>query len=135
MMKIFCTAEFEKIFKRLSKKNAYRDLEKEIVEYFFAENIDFSGGRRLGGHAENPYIKKRLGGSGGYRTYFYIIVKDNSLYLMFLHPKTGPDGSTNITDEAKTQLLRDLISDIKSKRLLCLTKHESKEQLVFTVAE
>ncbi len=134
-MKIFCTAEFEKIFKRLSKKNAYRDLEKEIVEYFFAENIDFSGGRRLGGHAENPYIKKRLGGSGGYRTYFYIIVKDNSLYLMFLHPKTGPDGSTNITDEAKTQLLRDLISDIKSKRLLCLTKHESKEQLVFTVAE
>ncbi len=134
-MKIFCTAEFEKIFKRLSKKNAYRDLEKEIVEYFFAENIDFSGGRRLGGHAENPYIKKRLGGSGGYRTYFYIIVKDNSLYLMFLHPKTGPDGSTNITDEVKTQLLRDLISDIKSKRLLCLTKHESKEQLVFTVAE
>jgi hypothetical protein len=134
-MKIFCTAEFEKIFKRLSKKNAYRDLEKEIVEYFFAENIDFSGGRRLGGHAENPYIKKRLGGSGGYRTYFYIIVKDNSLYLMFLHPKTGPDGSTNITDEAKTQLLRDLISDIKSKRLLCLTQHESKEQLVFTVAE
>ncbi|WP_138476996.1 hypothetical protein [Dyadobacter bucti] len=134
-MKIFCTAEFEKIFKRLSKKNAYRDLEKEIVEYFFAENIDFSGSRRLGGHAENPYIKKRLGGSGGYRAYFYIIVKDNSLYLMFLHPKTGPDGSTNITDEAKTQLLRDLISDIKSKRLLCVTKHESKEQLVFTVAE
>lgn len=43
-MKIFCTAGFEKIFKRLSKKNAYRDLEKEIVEYFFAKKIDFSGG-------------------------------------------------------------------------------------------
>jgi len=76
-MKIFCTAGFEKIFKRLSKKNAYRDLEKEIVEYFFA--------------------KKRLSGSGGYRTYFYIMVKDDSLYLMFLHPKTGPDGSPKIS--------------------------------------
>jgi hypothetical protein len=33
-MKIFCTSEFEKIFKKLSKKNAYRDLEKEIIEFF-----------------------------------------------------------------------------------------------------
>jgi hypothetical protein len=134
-MKIFCTTEFEKIFRKLSRKNAYRDLEKEVVEHFFAERIDLSGGRRLGGHGENPYIKKRLGGSGGYRTYFYIIVKEGNLYLMFLHPKTGPDGSPNITDEAKTQLLKDLISDIKSKRLLSVTKHETKKQLIFRLAE
>lgn len=134
-MKIFCTAEFEKIFKKLSRKNAYRDLEREIIDYFFVEKIDFSGGRRLGGHAENPYIKKRLGGSGGYRTYFYVIVKDNNLYLMFLHPKTGPDGSPNITDDAKTQLLKDLILDIKLGRLLSVTKHETKKQLIFRALE
>jgi hypothetical protein len=134
-MKIFCTAEFEKIFKRLCKRKAYRDLEKEIIEYFFAEKIDFSGGKRLGGHAENPYIKKRLGGSGGYRTYFYVIVKEDNLYLMFLHPKTGPDGSPNITDDAKTQLLKNLISDIKLGRLLSVTKHESKKGLIFKEAE
>ena len=132
-MRIFCTVEFEKIFKKLSKKNAYRDLEKEIVDYFFAEKIDFSGGKRLGGHAENPYIKKRLGGSGGYRTYFYVIVKDDNIYLMFLHPKTGPDGSPNITDDAKTQLLKDLISDIKLGSLLLVTRHETKKQLIFNV--
>lgn len=134
-MKIFCTAEFEKIFKKLSRKNAYRDLEREIIDYFFVEKIDFSGGRRLGGHAENPYIKKRLGGSGGYRTYFYVIVKDNNLYLIFLHPKTGPDGSPNITDDAKTQLLKDLILDIKLGRLLSVTKHETKKQLIFRALE
>jgi hypothetical protein len=89
----------------------------------------------LGGHAENPYIKKRLGGSGGYRTYFYVVVKENNLYLMFLHPKTGPDGSPNITDDAKTQLLKDLISDIRSGRLLSVTKHESKKELVFRRVE
>lgn len=134
-MKIFCTAEFEKIFKKLSRKNAYRDLEREIIEYFFAEKIDFSGGRRLGGHAENPYIKKRLGGSGGYRTYFYVVVKQDNLYLMFLHPKTGPDGSPNITDDAKTQLLKDLILDIKLGRLLSVTKHETRKQLIFRALE
>ncbi|WP_031527390.1 hypothetical protein [Dyadobacter crusticola] len=130
-MKVFCTTAFEKIFKKLIKKNAYRDLEKEIIEYFFAEKIDLSAGRRLGGNAENLYIKKRLGGSGGYRTYFYVVIKDDNLYLMFLHPKTGPDGSPNITDEAKTQLLKDLISDIKSGKLLSVVKHASKEQLIF----
>ncbi|WP_439557583.1 hypothetical protein [Dyadobacter sp.] len=134
-MRIFCTAEFEKIFKKLSKKNAYSDLEKEIVDYFFAEEIDFSSGRRLGGHAGNTYIKKRLGGSGGYRAYFYIIVKDESLYLMFLHPKTGPEGSPNITDEAKTQLLKDLISDIKLGKLLSITKHDSKKKLIFKIVK
>ncbi|TLV03427.1 hypothetical protein [Dyadobacter luticola] len=130
-MKIFCTVEFEKIFKRLAKKNAYRDLEKEIIDYFFAEHIDLAGGKRIGGHPENPYIKKRLSGSGGYRTYFYIIVKEDNLYLMFLHPKTGPDGSPNITDNAKTELLKNLISDLKTGRVLSVRMDENKQKLVF----
>jgi hypothetical protein len=64
-----------------------------------------------------------------------VIVKEDNLYLMFLHPKTGPDGSPNITDDAKTQLLKDLISDIKLGRLLLVTRHETMKQLIFRAVE
>jgi hypothetical protein len=35
-----------------------------------------------------------------------LIIKDEKLYLMFVHPKTGALGSENITDESKAYLYK-----------------------------
>ena len=105
-MRIFCLDDFKVEFEKLISKKSYRDLQRELINYFFDKSVeDLKSGTRLNNDDEIPYIKKRLRGSGGYRCYFLlIIIKDECLYLIFVHPKTGPSGSSNITDESKTYL-------------------------------
>lgn len=45
-------------------------------------------------------------GKGGYRLYFLLIIRKESLYLMFVHPKTGSYGSENMTEESKAYLYK-----------------------------
>ncbi|MFC0181513.1 hypothetical protein SAMN04515674_104225 [Pseudarcicella hirudinis] len=113
-MFIYSTEEFKNEFEKLIKNNSYRDLEKEIIEYFFDKNIqDLCSGTRLNNSNDAPYIKKRLNGKGGYRVYFYLILKDDCLYLMFVHPKTGSEGSDNISNESKALLYKKVLECVK----------------------
>lgn len=98
-MKILCLEDFKFEFEKLKNKKTYRDLEGTVIDYFFDKPIDrMMSGVRLNNSNDVPYIKKRLSGSGGYRLYFLLLVKDERLVLMFIHPKTGSMGSSNITD-------------------------------------
>lgn len=36
---------------------------------------------------------------------------------MFMHPKTGPDGSDNITPESKAKIYKDVLTAIKENDL------------------
>lgn len=129
-MELFCLEEFKVEFEKLKKKNSYSSIEGDIIEYFFGKEIaQLMSGTRLNNSDETPYIKKRLNGSGGFRIYFLLVIKDEKIYLMFVHPKTGSLGYENITDESKALLYKKVLESIKTKNLYLITV--DKNSLVF----
>ena len=71
-------------------------------------------------------------GSGGFRFYFLLVLKEQNLYLMFVHPKTGPDGAENITDESKAYLYKKVLNCIKENDLFFLELDDKKAKINFT---
>ena len=120
-MEIYCLNDFKIEFEKLKSKKSYRDIEKEIISYFFNKTTDdLKSGTRLNNSDLTPYIKKRIKGSGGYRTYYLLIIKNDCLYLMYIHPKTGNMGAPNITDESKAYLYKKVLKSIEDNTLFKL---------------
>lgn len=129
-MTILCIEDFKVEFEKLKKKNSYSSIEQDIIEYFFEkETQQLTSGTRLNNSDDTPYIKKRLNGSGGFRIYFLLIIKNEKVYLMFLHPKTGSLGYGNITDDSKALLYKKVLECIKTNDLYEVTVENKK--LVF----
>jgi len=132
MMNIFCIDDFKVAFEKLKSKKSYNTIEKEVINYFFKETAqDLCSGTRLNHSSDSPYIKKRLGGSGGFRFYFLLIIKKEALYLMFVHPKTGAIGSDNITDESKAYLYKKVLGCINTKDFYKMTLDKTGKKLSF----
>lgn len=107
-MDILCSPDFYTEYNRLIKHKPYQDLPSVIGDYFFDKTIDqLKSGTRLNGSNPVPFIKKRLEGRGGYRIYYYLILKDDFAFLCFIHPKTGPSEGANITPEMQKKLSED----------------------------
>jgi len=131
-MKFYCLVDFKVEFDKLKSKKSYRTLEGEIINYFFSKTIDeLKTGVRLNHSLDKPYIKKRLGGRGGFRVYFLLIMTKEALYFMYVHPKTGSRGPTNITDESKAYLYKKVLEDIKSDKLYEMRLDNSKQNIEF----
>ena len=121
-MNILCTAEFKSTFDKLRKNNSYSTLEADIAEYFAsASPPTIYSGINLNQSTQTPYIKKRLSGKGGFRIYFFAIVRDNTLILVFVHPKTGTMGDVNISDTNKKLSLKQGIEALEQKRYYTLS--------------
>lgn len=132
-MKIFSTPEFKSEFEKLIRKNSYIYLHAEIIQCYFDKKIEEClSGVKLNGHSPNPFIKKRLNGSGGSRLYLFAFTLDNSIYLSFIHPKSGNLGYENVSNIKKTQLINDIVDCIKNNDLYFVTCCEKKEILIFT---
>jgi hypothetical protein len=115
-MKFFCTVLFKETIESLSGKKPYRNIIAEVSDYFHNKSIqEICSGTRLNNSDTAPYIKKRLNGSGGYRLYFLILIQKENVCLIFIHPKTGPDGSENITDSVKAQSTKMYWKQLKAK--------------------
>jgi hypothetical protein len=72
-MNFYCVPEFEAAYKKLIRKNSYKDLPQLLCECFADDEITKSQrGTLLNNSTEIPFIKLRLSGSGGYRIYYYI---------------------------------------------------------------
>ena len=131
-MNLYCIEDFKIEFEKLKSKKSYSTIEQEIVEYFFGKSSEeISSGVRLNHSIDAPYIKKRLGGSGGFRIYFLLLIKGESIYLMFIHPKTGPMGTDNITDESKAYLYKKVLESIKSNDLYKMTLNKEGMKVTF----
>lgn len=131
-MRIFCLEDFKVEFDKLMSKKSYQSIEKEIISYFFNKSAqELCSGVRLNQSIDKPYIKKRLKGRGGFRVYFLLLVKDSNVYLMFVHPKTGTYGSSNITDESKSYLYKKILEAIKKNDLYTLKLNENKKKIIF----
>lgn len=132
-MEFFCTDEFKNEFDNLMRKKSYISLEKDLLDYFFAENItidDLKSGTNLTNSTTRPFIKKRIGGSGGFRCYYYLFIVDNKLFLTYVHPKAGSLGFGNTTKEKRKALISKLIDDISNNSYLKVTKSK-EDKLVF----
>ncbi len=131
-MDIFCLDDFKVEFEKLNSKKSYNTIESDLIEYFFDKSVlELSSGTRLNNSDDTPYIKKRLRGSGGFRCYYLLIIKNESLYLMFVHPKTGSKGSENITDDSKAYLYKKVLDCIKSDDLYKLTLDKTQTKINF----
>lgn len=131
-MKIYCLEDFKFEFEKLKSNKSYKTIEQEVIKYFFNKTIqNLSSGTRLNLSEDAPYIKKRLGGRGGFRFYFLLLIKNDSLYLMFVHPKSGSYGSDNITDESKAYLYKKVLACIQSKDLYKVSLDNSGKKLKF----
>ena len=87
-MKVFSTPEFKSEFEKLIRKNAYKYLSEEIISCYLGDKLieDCLEGTKLNGHSPNPFIKKRLGGSGGSRLYLFAVITADAIYFSFIHP-------------------------------------------------
>ena len=135
-MRIYCLAEFKVEFEKLKSKNSYNSIEGDVIDYFFGKSVqELSSGTRLNNSSDTPYIKKRINGKGGFRFYFLLIIKDENLFLMFVHPKTGSLGYENITDDSKAYLYKKVLNCIKTKELLELTLNSERSKIIFNKAQ
>lgn len=131
-MQIYCTEQFLEEYKKLTAKKQYATLQADLIGYFFNKSLDeLRTGTNLNNSMETPYLKKRIKGSGGFRFYFLLIVKNKKLYLMFVHPKTGPHGASNITDESKALIYKNVLRDIKENNLYRVKTGSSGKKLLF----
>jgi len=131
-MEVLCLEDFKDEVEKLIKNNSYASLEKELIHYFFNKSIgELRSGVILNNSLENSFIKKRLEGSGGFRVYYYIIIRKGCLYLMYVHPKTGKYGCDNISTKAKSDLLKKVIEAIKTDNLYVVTPDSTNTKLNF----
>jgi hypothetical protein len=133
-MTIFALEEFKVEFDKLRKKNSYSTIEQDIVSYFFGDNTSqLSSGVRLNNSHTAPYIKKRLNGRGGFRVYFLLIIKDENIYLIFVHPKSGSLGYDNVSDKSKVWLYKKALKDIETENLYLVTVNDN--ELIFDLKD
>ncbi|SFC07695.1 hypothetical protein SAMN05421747_10427 [Parapedobacter composti] len=133
-MEVRCLEDFKSEFEKLVSKSTYKNITKCVIEAFFDKTPEqLCTGTRLNGSAEVPYIKKRLCGRGGYRVYCLLVIKDNAVYLMFVHPKSGSLGSSNITDDFKAAIFKKVYECIREGNHYIVTYTEDKKQLIFTL--
>jgi len=131
-MEVLCLEDFKIEVEKLSKNNSYASLEKELIAYFFNKTIEeLRSGTILNNSLENSFIKKRLEGSGGFRIYFYIIIRKENLYLMYVHPKTGKYGFDNISPKVRNGLLDKVIKAIKTNNLYLVMPDSTNTKLNF----
>lgn len=125
-MELYCLEDFKDAVEKLSRKKPYAAVEQVILDYYWGKSVEeVKSGTNLNNSDTAPYIKKRLEGSGGFRIYFLVLIRNDSVYLLYIHPKTGPDGGENITDEAKKTFYKKIVACIKADEGLYEVKADS----------
>lgn len=114
-MKIFCTDRVKQDILKLGKKSSYSNLNKLLFDYISEKNTleEWKSGSRI--YLGNPNficIKKRLGGSGGYRMYYLLTIKGDEITIAAIYPKTGSKGGSDLSDFGKTACIGEALDQI-----------------------
>ena len=121
-MSVYITKEFISEVSLLLKNSSHKDCDKEIINHIFnstIEEIKLNGCKRLGGDPnKSPFLRKRIetentGKSSGYRLYFWLMIQEKNVYLLYIHPKTGRRSGTNLTAEKQKELVKTFINHRK----------------------
>lgn len=132
-MTVYCIEDFKLAYQKLIRKNSYHSLTVDIINYFFCNDVQqLCTGVNLNNSNTIPFIKKRLSGSGGYRLYYLVLIKDSNIYLSYVHPKTGSMGFDSITDDSKSLLFKKTLIAIQTNTLYLLTPSRCNTKLTFS---
>lgn len=135
-MNIFCLKEFQNAIDALKRKNSYQDVESAIYDHFHAKSeSELLTGIRLNLDDLTPYLKKRLKGRGGYRIYYLLIIRDENVYLMGIHPKTGKLGKSTLDKTTIKFLYKQVLGAIRKQDLLRVEFNPEKKSLDFVALE
>jgi len=138
-MKIFATQEFIDELKSISKNNSHTDCEKNIINSISNKTLEQlkEGALRIGGNIDlNPFMRKRIskttsGKSGGYRLYLWLYKIEDSIFLIFIHPKSsGRNAGTNITNEKQKELVKAFLKDKKDNNLIQVKINKTKDKFI-----
>lgn len=129
-MDIDCTPEFKQEYEKLKKNKSYHSLVTSLIDFLSNSNNNFASGSNLNHNDKTPYIKKRINGAGGYRLYYYYIIVNNRITLMFIHPKTGSSGFESVSVTKRSQLLDEREKCISNGDLYKVII--KNEEIVFT---
>lgn len=130
-MKVFCTDTFRREYHKLIKKNSYRSLGKLIIEEVLQQpSANLATSTVLNGRPTDiPFYKKRIGGSSGFRLYCILVIKDDKLYFLYVHPKTGSKGIPNIKQAYHQTLQEELVTAIEQKQLFVVNRNGNQLNL------
>ena len=133
-MTICCTHEFKRIYDKLVKKNSHADLEQAIIDWLFTKTAtELRAATALNGNSPNPFLKKRLNGSGGYRIYYSLIASQKLVISSALHPKTNYLGKSTLSSSEIAAAIDDVAESYMNRDLFELTV--VKSSLVFNAIE
>ena len=116
---IYCIDDFKIAIEKLRKNRSYSDIDGLIIKALHNKVIDdfMLKGTNLNRSSTHPYVKLDVGGRSGYRLYYIAIVHNSCIYLGFIHPKVGSEGSTNTTTAYRSELHDKLALAIKKRNL------------------
>ncbi len=116
--RIYCIEAFKKQVQKLRKNNSYKDIDQLLIQFLWDKSIDhFRTGTLLNKSHTHPYIKHDIGGRSGFRLYYLAVIIKECVYLAYIHPKTGSEGSSNTTDEARGEFYKQIADAIKNGEL------------------
>lgn len=140
-MGFYVSSEFITEVQAILKSNAHADCEKSIIDSIFTKSTDeikSSGCKRLGGDPNNsPFLRKRIetthtGKSSGYRLYFWLLVSEGNIYLLFIHPKTGRKSGSNLTVEKQKELVTTFTNCRKDGTFISVELDTAGEKIVYS---
>lgn len=136
-VKLNCIEDFKNEYQKLIKNNSYKSLSKYIIDSFFKDNKvlnleELDSAVRINNNKEIPFIKARLGGSSGFRIYYYLIKIKGECYLVHVYPKTGKKGQSNITPKLKKEIYSTLLMSIKQNRIYAISVSDDNKKIIFT---
>lgn len=139
-MDVFATEEFISELKSIVKNSSHKECEKTIVSSISNKTFDElkEGSMRLGGNIDlNPFLRKRIGKddsgkSGGYRAYIWLFKKEDCIYLLFIHPKSGGrKAGSNLTNEKQKEIVTNFLKDKKDNKLVALSFCSENKKFIF----
>lgn len=122
-MKVFCTGSFLSIINNFEKKNNYSNIFKDVCLYFSDKNIEElhitkdvlrnSPGISSINKYRIPNSSIGIGKRGSYRCISMCNVKSDKIFIDFMYPKTGSEGSDNVTKEGIKDIAINITNSIK----------------------
>lgn len=116
--RIYCIEPFRTQVQKLRKNNSYQDIDRFLIQFLRDKEIDhFRTGTLLNKSITHPYIKHDIAGRSGYRLYYLAVIIKECVYLAYIHPKTGSEGSSNTINKVRGELYKMVTDAIKNGRL------------------
>lgn len=141
-MDIYMNDEFISVVKSLIKSKDHSDCENVLINSVYSADINQikSGALKLGGSNDTPFLRKRIktankGASSGYRLYFWLFIKDDDIYLLYIHPKTGKNQQSNISTDKRKELVKTFKNCRDNELFIQTELSKKKDKIVYRNTE